>query len=172
MIGTTRVGVMRRVRFGARCNEAVAAVVRDAPKDGGPRLQVVDAGIATYEQFSKASEQTALLGRLRHNCVLRGAAPAFAPGTKRGPGRPRKHGTLLHPGAATPEVLPDEDYEVIERFDDEPKTVRVRRWRGMHHKEFKRTLLEVVRVDHRDYKAPLILGTTARELTSQEMLEG
>ena len=70
-IAGTRVGLVRRVRFGASCEEAVSAIFRDAPKDVGLRLQVVDAGIATYEQFSKASDERALLGRLRINCVLR-----------------------------------------------------------------------------------------------------
>ena len=32
MIGTTRVGLLRRVRFGATCEEAVSAIFRDAPE--------------------------------------------------------------------------------------------------------------------------------------------
>jgi len=172
MIGTTRVGLLRRVRFGATCEEAVSAIFRDAPEDADPRLQVVDAGIATYEQFSKATDERALLGRLRRNCVLRCAAPPPDPCTKRGRGRPREHGAVLHPGAATPEVAPGEDYEVIERVDNEPKTIRVRRWRGVHAEKFKQTLLDVVRVDNPNYKEPLIISTTARELTSEQMREG
>src|SRR5215472_15315777 len=54
MISGTRVGLVRRTRFGASCEEAVSALFRDRPKGAGPRLQVVDAGIATYEQFAKA----------------------------------------------------------------------------------------------------------------------
>jgi hypothetical protein len=114
MIGATRVGLVRRVRFGASGEEAVAAVFRDAPTEGEPRLQVVDAGIATYEQFAKASDEKALLGRLRVTCSLRCAPTPREPGQKRPRGRPREHGTVLHPGAATPEVTPDEDYEVTE----------------------------------------------------------
>lgn len=172
MIGVTRVGLVRRVRYGASCEEAVASVFRDAPTDGGPRLQVVDAGIATYEQFSKATDETALLGRLRVTCSLRCAPTPIAPGQKRRRGRPREHGTVLHPGAATPEVTPDEDYEVSELVEQKARTVRVRRWSGVHHEQFKTTVLDVVRVDHPDYKAPLIIGTTARELTSQDRREG
>jgi len=71
-----------------------------------------------------------------------------------------------------PEGTPDEEYEVVERVKETTKTVRVRRWRGVHHEQFKRTLLDVVRVDDPDSKQPLIVGTTARELTSDEMREG
>lgn len=172
LIGRTRVGLVRRVRFGASCEEAVAAVFRDAPKDSGPRLQVVDAGIATYEQFSKATATHALLGRLRRNCSLRCAPEPHDEGTPRGPGRPREHGAVLHPGADDPEVDPVEDYQVVEIRDDHPRTLRVRRWRGVHVEKFKRTVLDVVRIDDPDFKYPLIIATTARELTSDEMRDG
>jgi hypothetical protein len=172
MIGSTRVGLIRRVRFGASGEEAVAAIFRDAPQDAGPRLQVVDAGIATYAQFSKATPERALLGRLRSNCVLRCAPVPIEPGAKRGPGRPRQHGAILHPGAATPEVTPDEEYEVKETLKGKTRTIRVRRWIGVHHEEYKRTLLDVVRVDDPDFKEPLLIATTARELTSEQMREG
>jgi hypothetical protein len=151
MIGSTRVGLVRRVRFGASCEEAVAAVFRDAPEDAGPRLQVVDAGIATYEQFSKASDERALLGRLRRNCVLRCAPPRRVRGARRRPGRPRQHGAVLHPGAHHPEVAPNEDLEVVEHGETGPKTVRVRRWREVHAERFTRTVLDVVRVDDPDF---------------------
>ncbi len=172
MIRGTRVGLVRRVRFGESCEKAVEAVFADAPKTEGNRLQVVDAGIATYERFSKAREEVALLGRLRINCSLRCAPAPLPPGQKRGRGRPTEHGARLHPGAAAPEVAPDEDYEVREIVDEETKTIRVRRWRALHKEEFKKTVLDVVRVDHPDYKRPLIIGTTARELTSEQMREG
>jgi hypothetical protein len=172
VISGTRVGLVRRARFGARCEEAVSALFRDAPKDPGPRLQVVDAGIATYEQFSKASPDVALLGRLRINCVLRCAPAPREPGARRGPGRPCEHGALLHPGAAAPEVTPEEDYDVEETLEHRTKTIRVRRWSGVHHEQHKRTLLDVVRVDDPDYREPLLMATTARELTSDQMREG
>jgi hypothetical protein len=172
MIGSTRVGLIRRVRFGASGEEAVAAIFRDAPPEAGPRLQVVDAGIATYEQFSKATHERALLGRLRRNCSLRCAVVPLEAGTKRRPGRPREHGEVLHPGAEVPEVAPVEDYQVVEQRDAGPVTLRVRRWRSLHHLDFKTTLLDVVRVDDPDVKEPLLIGTTARELSSDEMREG
>lgn len=172
MISGTRVGLVRRARFGASCAEAVDAVLRDAPTDGGPRLQVVDAGIATYERFSKATDETALLGRLRINCKVHCQPEPLPPGQKRPRGRPREHGAILHPGAAVPELPPDEEIEVEEQGEKGPKTVRVRRWNAVHHEDFKKTLLDVVRVDDPDYKHPLLIGTTARELTSQEMREG
>lgn len=172
MISGTRVGVVRRVRFGARCEEAVSAIFRDAPADAGPRLQVVDAGIATYEQFAKATDERALLGRLRRTCALRCAPAPVEPGTKRGPGRPREHGEVLHPGAAIPEVEPDLEYEVVEKGEHRAKTVRVRRWNAVHHEQFKTTRLDVVRVDDPDYKHPLIIATTARELESEQIRDG
>src|SRR5204862_1272351 len=47
--------------------------------------------------------------------------------------------------------------------------VRVRRWNTVHFARAHRTLLEVVRVDDPAYKRPLLIGTTARELTTDEI---
>ena len=47
--------------------------------------------------------------------------------------------------------------------------MRVRRWRNLHFRETPRTLMDVVRVDDPAYKRPLLLGTTARELTTEEI---
>jgi hypothetical protein len=47
--------------------------------------------------------------------------------------------------------------------------VRVRRWRNLHFRVAPRTLIDVVRVDDPAYKRPLLIGTTARELTSAEL---
>lgn len=171
-IGRTRIGLVRRVRFGKSCEQAVAAVLRDGPPDPGPCLQVVDAGIATHEQFSKATERQALLGRLRKNCVLRCAPPLRAPGQKRRRGRPREHGAILHPGADRPGVKPNRDYKVVEPLDNPSKTIRVRLWTNVHFEEFKATVLHVVRIDDPDYARPLLLGTTARELSAEEIWEG
>src|SRR6266571_9457701 len=75
MIEGVRVGLVRRTRFGASCEEAVARVFEDLPPAQGTRLLVVDAGIATQEQFAAATAQDALLGRLRINTKLRCAPP-------------------------------------------------------------------------------------------------
>src|SRR5881296_659845 len=57
MIGGVRVGLVRRTRFGPSCQDAVARVFDDLPSTPGKRLLVVDAGIATKEQFAAATEQ-------------------------------------------------------------------------------------------------------------------
>ncbi|MCC5617620.1 hypothetical protein LC605_21515, partial [Nostoc sp. CHAB 5836] len=49
------------------------------------------------------------------------------------------------------------------------KEVRIRRWNGYHFEDFADTLLDVVRVDHPDYERPLLIGTVARELTTEEL---
>jgi len=51
----------------------------------------------------------------------------------------------------------------------EDRTVRVRRWRNLHFREAPQTFLDVVRVDDPAYKRPLVIGTTARELTTAEI---
>ena len=162
LIGGIRVGLVRRTRFGATCQEAVAKVFADLPASTEKRLFSVDAGIATIAQFLAATERDALVGRLRKNVTLR-RAPAPKPPGKRG--RPALHGPALHPGAKRPEGRPDEDATV--RIDD--RLVRVRRWRNLHFRETPRTLIDVVRVDDPAYKRPLLIGTTARELTTDEL---
>ena len=77
MIGGVRVGLVRRTRFGARCEEAVETLFHALPPSARKRLIIVDAGIATHERFAAATEQDALVGRLRINCKLR-CAPATA----------------------------------------------------------------------------------------------
>src|SRR5919205_2755588 len=89
-----RVGLVRRTRFGASCQEAVQRVFSDLPPTDTKRLIVVDAGIATKEQFAAATAHDALLGRLRINAKLRGA-PAPPSGKQ---GRPPVHGEVFHPG--------------------------------------------------------------------------
>src|SRR2546427_783127 len=58
MIEGVRVGLVRRTRFGASCEEAVARVFEDLPPAQGQRLLVVDAGIATKEQFAGRPRRT------------------------------------------------------------------------------------------------------------------
>ena len=119
-IAGVRVGLVQRVRFGASCEEAVAAVFADLPPSAVPRLLAVDAGIATQKQFAAATARDALTGRLRINCKLRGAPPPRPPSQR---GRPPTYGAVLHPGAAQPEVVPDEDFT----RPGEKGEVRVRR---------------------------------------------
>jgi hypothetical protein len=162
LIRGLRVGLVRRTRFGATCQEAVAQVFADLPESLEKRLFSVDAGIATIEQFRAATERDALVGRLRKNVTLR-RAPAPKRLGKRG--RSALHGPVLHPGAKCPQGRPDEDTTL--RI--EAREVRVRRWRNLHFRETPRTLIDVVRVDDPTYKRPLLIGTTARELTTDEI---
>jgi hypothetical protein len=162
LIGGVRVGVVRRTRFGATSQEAVAQLFADLPKSPEKRVFSVDAGIATIEQFRTATAQDALVGRLRKNVALRRVP---APRRRGQRGRGALHGPVVHPGAKRPEGCPDED--LIVRVED--RAVRVRRWRNLHFRETPRTPLDVVRVDDPAYKRPLLIGTTAQELTTDEI---
>jgi hypothetical protein len=162
LIRGVRVGVVRRTRFGATCQEAVAQVFADLPASPGKRLFSVDAGIAPIEQFQAATEREALIGRLRKNVALRRAPKPKRPGRR---GRPALHGPVLHPGAKRPEAGADEEVT----FRVEGREVRVRRWRDLHFREAPQASLDVVRVDDPAYKRPLLLGTTACELTTDEI---
>lgn len=161
-IGGVRVGLVRRTRFGASGEEAVAALFAELPKSAEKRLFSVDAGIATREQFAQATAGDALCGRLRRNVSLRRAPKARRPGQR---GRPPLHGPVLHPGAKKPEGHPDED----QRVEVEQRQVRVRRWREVHFARAATTIIDVVRVDDPAYKRPLLIGTSARELTTAEI---
>ncbi len=127
----------------------------------GYSLRVVDAGMATKEQFAQATEKRALLGRLRSNCKLRCAPPP--PNGQRG--RDPLHGPVLHPGGAEPEVEPDEEI----KFPGEQGEIRLRRWKQVHYEGYHATHLDVLRVDDPAYKQPLLVGTTARELPNEEL---
>src|SRR3989442_10007094 len=52
MIGGARVGLVRRTRFGASCEEAGGPGLREFPPPHGPRLPGVGAGIAPKEEVS------------------------------------------------------------------------------------------------------------------------
>jgi hypothetical protein len=164
MIQGVRVGLVRRTRFGASCEEAVARVFTDLPPIQSKRLLVVDAGIATQEQFAAATAQDALLGRLRINAKLRCAPP---PPTGK-PGRRPVHGAVLHPGRALPEVAPD----VERHIPGEAGLIRLRRWHLLHYEACPNLRLDVVRIDDPAYDKPLLVGTTACELTSEECWVG
>jgi hypothetical protein len=160
MIQGVRVGFVRRTRFGTSCEEAVGQLFAVLPPAQGTRLLVVDAGIATKEQFAAATAQNALLGRLRINIKLRCAPP---PPTGK-PGRRPVHGAVLHPGRPLPEVAPDVDQHI----PGEAGLIRLRRWYCLHYEEVPALRLDVVRIDDPAYDKPLLVGTTAYELTSAE----
>jgi hypothetical protein len=157
-----RVGLVRRARCGKTCEAAVAALFRDVPPSAEKRLLSVDAGIATREQFAAATEHDALVGRLRKNVAVRRAP---LPHRRDQRGRPPVHGSVLHPGTRRPEGRADEDTTV--RVED--RQVRVRRWNGLHFARAPQTVFDIVRVDDPAYKRPLIIGTTARELMTDEI---
>lgn len=161
LIRGVRVGLVRRTRFGATCAEAVTQLFAALPESAEKRLFSVDAGIATIEQFRAATAQDALVGRLRKNVALRRAPHPRRPGRR---GRSALHGPALHPGAKRPEGRADEDTTLCV----EGREVRVRRWRNLHFREAPQARLDVVRVDDPAFKRPLLIGTTARELTTAE----
>ena len=160
--GGVRVGVGRRTRCGATCQEAVGQVFADLPASPEQRLCSVDAGIATSEQFRTATAQDALVGRLRKNVTWRRTPQPKRPDNR---GRPALHGPVVPPGAQRPEGRPDADTTL--RIED--REVRVRRGRNLHFREPPRTLIDVVRVDDPASKRLLLIGTTARELTTTEI---
>lgn len=154
-----RVGLVRRTRFGPSCEAAVAALFQDLPPSAEKRLFSVDAGIATVAQFAAATDHDALVGRLRKNVALR-----HAPRRRGQRGRPPVHGPALHPGAQRPEGRADEDRLLTVAG----RHVRVRRWNQLHFARAPKTVIDVVRVDDPLYTRPLLIGTTARELTTAE----
>ena len=164
LIGGIRCGLVRRTRFGASPEAAVAHLWQELPVCDGNRLVVVDAGIATKEQLTLASAENALMGRLRRNAKLRMSPPQRT--GKRG--RPLKHGAVLHPGDAEPERAADEEVSV----EGESGSLRLRRWSEVHYEEYPATVFDVVRVDDPKYDKPLLIGSTARELSTAEFLSG
>jgi hypothetical protein len=163
-INGIRCGLVRQTRCAHSSEQAVAALFSELPQTEENRLLTVDAGMATKEQFAAASRRDALSGRLRSNVTLRRAP---RPVRKRPRGRPRIHGATLHPGRPRPEVSTDEDILI----KVEKREVRLRRWRNLHFVGQHKTTIDVVRVDDPDFKRPLLIGTTALELTTEEIRE-
>jgi len=162
MIGGVRVGRGRRTRFGARCADAVETLLPALPPGAGQRWSVVDAGMATQARCAAATAQEALWGRWRINGTLRGAPPP--PSGKRG--HPAWHGPGLPPGAPAPEVA----LAAALIVPGDQGAVRVRRWHTLHFEEARHTLLAVLRRDAPASPRPLVVGTTARELTTAAWL--
>jgi hypothetical protein len=159
MMQGVRVGRVRRTRCGPSCPDAGARVFDALPPTPGKRLLVVDAGIATKEQCAAATEQDALLGRLRINVKLRCAPPP--PTGQRG--RRPVHGEGIHPGRAVPAVAPD----VERHIPGEAGLSRFRRWHLLHYEECPARRLDVIRMDDPAYDTPLLVGTTACARTSE-----
>jgi hypothetical protein len=162
LIRGVRVGLVRRTRCGATCEAAVSQVFAALPPSREKHLFSVDAGIATVAQFRAATEQEALVGRLRKNVALRRVPHPRRPGRR---GRPALHGPVLHPGAKRPEGRADEDLPL--RVEE--REVRVQRWKNLYFRAAPQTILDVVRVDDPAYKRPLLIGTTAGELRTDEI---
>jgi hypothetical protein len=126
----------------------VSKLFAELPPRRVARLIIVDAGIATKEQFAAATAQDALVGRLRLNCKVRCAPPP--PNGKRG--RDPIHGPVLHPGRAKPGVMPDEDLT----RPSEAGPIRLRRWNQVHWEGYHQTPIDVLRVDDPSYPEPLL----------------
>jgi hypothetical protein len=154
-----RGGLVRRTRFGPSCEAAVAALFQDLPPSAAQRLVSVAAGIATVAQFAAATDHDARGGRLRKHVALR-----HAPRRRGQRGRPPVPGPALHPGAQRPEGRADED----RLLTGAGRQVRVRRWNPLHFARAPKTVLDGVRGDDPLYPRPLLIGTTARELTTAE----
>ena len=91
----------------------------------------------------------------------------LAPKKKGKRGRPTKHGApYIHQGIDSPEL----EIELIEDITDieGEKQLRVRRWNQLHFEDFADTILDVVRADHSYYDRSLLIGTMARELSTEE----
>jgi hypothetical protein len=163
LIGEVRLGLLRRLCFGDSAETATERLFAALPQENGPYVILVDAGMATKEQFAAATPEHALAGRLRKNCRLRSRPPSST--GKRG--RPRLHGKVVHPGWTEPEVAADEELWV----PGDKGNVRLRRWRELHHEGYHQTVLDVLRVDDPAYKQPLLVGTTATELSTLELYQ-
>ncbi len=160
-----RTGLLRCVRYGKSSETAVEKLFHYMPKISDNCLVVVDAGIATKEQFAAATKEQALLGRLRRNCKLRCAPPPPVKGKR---GAKPKHGKVLHPGRSRPEVKPSQDFKI----PGEQGEIRVRRWNKLHYEGYHETKLDVLRIDDPAYKDPLIVATTAQgEFSTAEFLQ-
>lgn len=157
-----RVGRVRRTRFRARCEDAVETLVPALPARERTRLIIVDAGLATPERCAAATDQEALRGRVRLNRTWRGAPPP--PSGKRG--QPTWPGPVWHPGALAPQVEPAEAFV----RPGDPGDSRVRRGTTRPCAEARHTILDGLRSEDPADQRPLVVGTTARELTPEECL--
>jgi hypothetical protein len=75
LIRGVRVGWVRGVRFGASGEAGVSTPLSSLPGSAAARLIVVNAGVATKEQFAAATAHDARLGRWRSHSVAVTAGP-------------------------------------------------------------------------------------------------
>lgn len=160
MIKGIRVGLSYKVKMACSAENAIEEVFTELRKTARKKLILVDAGIATKEEFSRATEKEALLGRLRINQKMR-CAPIKIQGRR---GRPKTHGEIMRPGRDVVEVK--EDDKIIKQSAEGEITIR--RWNNVHFEEHPKVKIDVLRVDDPKYKKPLLVGTTARELSTEE----
>lgn len=163
MIKGIRLGLVQKVRFGDSCESAIEEVFKEIEKTERKKLIAVDAGIATKEQFSRSTQKDALLGRLRINQKMR-CEPEKVEGKR---GRPSLHGKIIHPGYSKVEVEADEKIAL----PSPEGLILIRRWNCLHFQEFPEVKLDVLRIDDPKYKKPLLVGTIARELTTEEFYQ-
>lgn len=157
-----RLGLPQQIKMTKTAESAVEKVFEELRKTPPKKLIVVDAGIATKEEFSRATEKEALLGRLRINQKMR-----TEPTKKTGRGRPSIHGQIVHPGASVVEIK--EDQKII--LESPEGEITIRRYNKLHFQEYPEIKIDVLRVDDPKYKKPLLVGTTARELTTEEFYQ-
>ena len=157
MIHGVRVGLVRRTRFRTSCQDAVARVWRSPPTRGNGSWWSMRA-LPPRSSLPRRPSQTPLLGRLRINAKLRCAPP---PPTGN-PGRRPLHGEVIHAGRDVPRWPPD----VERHIPGEAGLIRLRRWYLLHDEACPTLRLDVVRIDDPTYDTPLLVGTTAYELTS------
>lgn len=124
--------------------------------------------IATKEQFTAATPEKALAGRLRKNCRLRRAPP---PATG-----PKLHGEVIRPGAACPDANADEDIVLPGTAGE----IRLRccpcRTARIHYEGYHQTIIDVLRIDDPSYKESLasqgpveVLFYVGQDTTATEM---
>jgi hypothetical protein len=104
MIKGIRVGLTHKIKMTNTGESAVEEVFTELRKTANKKLILVDAGIASKEEFSRATEKEALLGRLRINQKLRCEAIKI----KGRRGRRPVHGAIIHPGRTVVEISEDE----------------------------------------------------------------
>jgi len=182
-VAGVRVGLVRRTRFGQSCEQAIEVLLADLPLGSQKRLYVVDGGGcrdchggAVCGQHGARGDLGALAHQLQ-TALCPAATPRAAGARASAPARgclasrpcqaPRPCGGCRRVVDA-PEVAPVEEFTVAGMAGP----VRLRRWHSLHYEETPEVLLDVVRIDDAAYRQPLLVASTAQELTTIEMWHG